>query len=88
MQWEQQPPRASGEYSLINIDLEKNTCRGIDLRKTLGERVQDNAGRGNGRDRLRLAKPVRVLIEGARASNRAPAYWHLLVSELSGSYSR
>ena len=55
MQWEQQPPRASGEYSLINIDLEKNTCRGIDLRKTLGERVQDNAGRGNGRDRLRLA---------------------------------
>lgn len=48
VQYEQQPPRPSGECSLIDINLERNTCKGIDLRKVLGERVRDitlsNAG--------------------------------------------
>jgi hypothetical protein len=48
VQDEQQPPRPSGECSLIDINLGQNTCRAIDLRKTLGERVRNitlsNAG--------------------------------------------
>ena len=48
VQYEQQPPRPSGECSLIDINLEKNTCIAIDFSKTLGEHVRDiclsNAG--------------------------------------------
>ena len=36
VQWAQQPPRASGECSLIDIDLGKQACAAVDLRDTLG----------------------------------------------------
>ena len=48
VQWEQHPPRKSGSCSLIDVNLEKRTCGGMDLRKTFGESVVDitisNAG--------------------------------------------
>lgn len=48
VQWEQHPPRKSGACSLIDVNLEKKTCAGIDLRETLGASVADislsNAG--------------------------------------------
>lgn len=37
LQWSQQQPRSSGGCSLIDIDLAKRTCAGIDLSKTIGE---------------------------------------------------
>ena len=43
VQYQQHPPGSSGECSLIDISLEKQTCKGIDLRKTLGESVRDIA---------------------------------------------
>ncbi len=36
VQWEQQPPRSSGECSLIDIDLGKKACAAVDLRNTVG----------------------------------------------------
>ena len=41
--WEQDTPRKSGACSLIDVNLEKRTCTGIDLRNTLGENVVDIA---------------------------------------------
>ena len=43
VQYEQEPPRPSGECSLIDINLKQNNCSGIDLRETFGERVRNIA---------------------------------------------
>jgi hypothetical protein len=41
IQYQQTPPRKSGEYSLIDVNLEKQTANGIDLRKVLGGPLRD-----------------------------------------------
>ena len=41
VQWEQHPPRKSGACSLVDVNLEKRTCAGIDLSKTLTGSIVD-----------------------------------------------
>jgi len=41
VQWGRTPPRKSGVCSLIDINLEKKTCAGIDLHETLGAEIGD-----------------------------------------------